>query len=281
MGREREGGANRVCLDAVHPFHLVVIGHGGHGIGTVQRPRGRDGGHAMMIGGIILPRGILLEVGRVPPRVVHLPQPLVALDDLPVPRNVHPHLHDLPEELGLASRIDPAVGSLELDGVEEGGEGDARGAAGDEPVVAHGKLGHEPRELADVVPRPRPHAPGEEARQIPTERERGGGMDPPVQAPEHRILHRDDVLGEEVSSAEVDQAAHPELAGFEQLDREVQGGHCRQLEDATVHGAGGQVAIEVGHGDGDDLAVEVEVVHDLVAPFADFFAPQLVYLGGG
>ncbi len=51
------------------------------------------------------------------------------------------------------------------------------------------------------------------------------------------------------------------------------------MKDTSIDGTGGKVAIEVGHSDGDDLAVEVEVVDDLVAPFADLLAPKLVDLG--
>jgi len=44
---------------------------------------------------------------------------------------------------------------------------------------------------------------------------------------------------------------------------------------------GGEVPVQVGHGDGHDLAVEAEVVDDLVAPLADLVPPELVDLGVG
>ena len=106
-------------------------------------------------------------------------------------------------------------------------------------------------------------------------------MDVPSQALEHGVLHGDDVLGHEVPPAQVDEARHAKLAGLVELDGQVEGGHCRQLEDAAVDGAGGEVPVQVGHGDGHDLAVEVEVVDDLVAPLADLLPPELVDLGVG
>ena len=117
--------------------------------------------------------------------------------------------------------------------------------------------------------------------QIPAKCEGGGRMDVPRESLQHGVFHGHDVLGQEVSAAELNEGGHAELARFKELDGEVEGGHGGQLENATVHRACGKIPVKIGHGHVDHLPVEVEMVHNLVAPLTDFFTPQLVDLGGG
>lgn len=114
---------------------------------------------------------------------------------------------------------------------------------------------------------------GYQAHKVATVGKWRGWVDVPLEALEHGVFHGDNVFGHEVPPREINERAHAQLAWFEELDGQVERGHGGKLKDASIDGAGGQVAIEVGHGDGDHLAVEVEVVDDLVAPFADLLAP--------
>ena len=57
--------------------------------------------------------------------------------------------------------------------------------------------------------------------------------------------------------------------------------HGQKLERPLVHGALAEVAIEIVHGYGDDLAVVIQMIDDLVGPLADLGTPNLVDTAGG
>lgn len=66
------------------------------------------------------------------------------------------------------------------------------------------------------------------------------------------------------------------MPGTVQLRGQMERRHGQKLERPLVHGALGEVAIEIVHGYGDDLPVVIQMIDDLVGPLTDLGPPVFV-----
>mmetsp|Transcript_25652 Transcript_25652/g.53544 ORF Transcript_25652/g.53544 Transcript_25652/m.53544 type:complete len:228 (+) Transcript_25652:501-1184(+) len=223
----------------------------------------------------------MLLIGSVSPRNIKFSKTFVTLDDLPVVGNIHAYADDPIEEVRLVLGINP-LWSLKFHCINNGRQCNRGGSHRHEPIIPNAQLRQELRELAHVVPNRGRNFPGDEMQEIPAKCSGRWGMDVPLERFEHRLFHRDNMLGREEPAAEFNETGYVQLRGLGHLDGEVERGHGRELEDAAIGdcACGREVAIEVRHGYGYDFAVEIIMIYNIIAPLANLISPKLIDRGG-